>query len=302
MDADTINPQSLLFQPMNSEVPDATTNVSGTDFGPLDSGNISFDNVDLDTVKPGLTEPDVVDFGTWGSGTMDAGLTLTDPTYSGSASDKDLDLNEIATAPSGSGMLGLNAAGFGISGPTRSSTTLFHSMNPGMTTNQGTEYEKRDIDVLEENIADDTMTYRDMTGANNLNVNVIGIGIAGDQQTYSWNRMLPLSAAGQCPGVAEVRYTHTHPILPKQIGPGGSAERQRITLANWIEYRPKCHDAFATRVKITGNDWEEYRPFVEQLYIVENVKLEDVMRILETRFDFVATYVGFVYFSSFLSP
>lgn len=287
---------------MSFEVPDAMTNVSGTDFGPLGSGNISFDKVGLDMVKPGLTEPNIVGFGTWGSGTMDAGLMWTDPTYSGSTSDEDLDLNEIATAPAGSGMLGLNAAGFGISGPTHSSTTLFHSMNPGMTTNQGTEYEKRDIDVLEEITADDTMTYRDTTGANNLTANVRGTGIAGDQQTYSWNRTLPLSVAGQCPSVAEVRYTHTHPILPRQICLGGSAERQRITLANWIEYRPKCHDAFATRVKITRNDWEEYRPFVEQLYVVENVKLEDVMRILETRFDFVATYVGFVYFSSPLSP
>lgn len=42
---------------------------------------------------------------------------------------------------------------------------------------------------------------------------------------------------------------------------------------------------------ITAEDWEDYRPFLEQLYVVENVKLKEVMKILETKFGFVATYV-----------
>jgi hypothetical protein len=44
-----------------------------------------------------------------------------------------------------------------------------------------------------------------------------------------------------------------------------------------------------TRAKITADDWEDHRPFIEELYLVENVKLRDVMQIMENKFNFVAT-------------
>ena len=36
-------------------------------------------------------------------------------------------------------------------------------------------------------------------------------------------------------------------------------------------------------------DWEIHRPLIEQLYITENVKLRDVMRIMKENFTFIAT-------------
>ena len=57
------------------------------------------------------------------------------------------------------------------------------------------------------------------------------------------------------------------------------------------EFGPRGFDMRAKRAKITAHDWQEYRPFLEQLYLVENVKLKDVMEIMETRFGFAATYV-----------
>ena len=59
-------------------------------------------------------------------------------------------------------------------------------------------------------------------------------------------------------------------VLPKQTRPGGSAKREPIT----------------------SDDWEDYRPIIEQLYIIENVKLTDVMKILKAKFGFEATYVA----------
>ena len=65
--------------------------------------------------------------------------------------------------------------------------------------------------------------------------------------------------------------------------------RKRGELKGWTEYRPKSSGVMATRSKITTDDWQEHRPFIEQLYVVENLKLKDVMKTMEIRFGFVAT-------------
>ena len=52
---------------------------------------------------------------------------------------------------------------------------------------------------------------------------------------------------------------------------------------------PKCAGTWRMRDEITTQDWEEYRPFLEQLYIVEEMKLKDVMQALRVKFGFVAT-------------
>lgn len=301
MESETIDPRSLLSNPVNFEGTSAVMDIPGTGFAPVEFENTCFDK-DFGMTKPGLTELGTVGFGMLGSSTMDAGLTWIDPMYPGSTNFEDLDLTEIAAAPADSNMLGLDATDFGISGPGHGLTTPSDTMNPGKMACQITDYDKVDINMLEKNIIiDDTMTYPNTTGASNLNLNIRGIEIAGDQQTYSLNCTLPLSAAGQRHSGTEVGHTHIYPRLPRQIFPGGSAERQRVTSENWREYQPKCLTASAARAKITTDDWEEYRPFINQLYIVENVKLKDVMRILETRFNFVATYVKIVYFSSTLT-
>jgi hypothetical protein len=82
--------------------------------------------------------------------------------------------------------------------------------------------------------------------------------------------------------------TTPNPKQPAQTCLGDSATRKRVKSNNWREYRPKPRDA---RVRITAEDWQDYRPFLEQLYVVENVKLKEVMKILETKFGFMATYV-----------
>jgi Clr5 domain len=52
---------------------------------------------------------------------------------------------------------------------------------------------------------------------------------------------------------------------------------------------PNCPEELETRAKPDEDDWEIHKPFIEQLYIEENLKLRDVMQILEIKFDFKAT-------------
>jgi hypothetical protein len=51
----------------------------------------------------------------------------------------------------------------------------------------------------------------------------------------------------------------------------------------------KCPDEWTTRVNLDEEDWSIHKPIISQLYIKEEMKLKDVMLILEAKFGFKAT-------------
>jgi hypothetical protein len=155
--------------------------------------------------------------------------------------------------------------------------------------------------TLENDTLDGTAPCHGTIPPRNPDLGNKAIKIAEDQEIHSIDQILQSSTASQSKSAIDVGYSHHNrssnsplPTVLRQICPGsrchgGSAARKRAELKGWTEYRPKNPGVSATRAKITTEDWQEHRPFIEQLYLVENVKLKDVMQTMEIGFGFVAT-------------
>jgi hypothetical protein len=118
--------------------------------------------------------------------------------------------------------------------------------------------------------------------------------LEGQQVRFSYQEWQS-STAGPCDGTSHGCYhlQHSQTIFPHSTPPKGAGfrgfpENKNMRSGNWKEYQPKSLDTLATRKNITTDDWEDHRPFIEQLYLVENGKLEDVMQIMMARFGFEA--------------
>jgi hypothetical protein len=121
---------------------------------------------------------------------------------------------------------------------------------------------------------DNAAHYHPM-GLDNLNLS-IRAAMAGAQQVSSaWQFLQPTAA----------------PQLTNTPNLGGPQHAKFIHVPTKKLPERKCLGGRVARKRVTSDDWQEYRPFIEQLYIAENVKLTDVMKILKAKFGFEATYV-----------
>jgi hypothetical protein len=300
---DNLTPRSSLYKPMDYEVADGLIDFPSTEVGLVDFDTTTLDDIDFSMTKSGLMRPATIDGSMLQFVNVDTHFMEFDFMSSDSVDFGNVDLSGNAGAPMDSGILGMDAAGFGMftSRPTQSFTTVSDTVDPGTMIGQRVDHGMLDIDVLHNYVTDVSMNHHNLTSLGHLDLSTGETDVAGFQRPHSLTQTLGPSAAGYCHGSNEVGYRQhcrpmsgPHPTLPSQIYSGGSATKKTTTSDHWREYRPKCLDASATKAKIIADDWEEYRPFVEQLYVVENVRLKDVMQILQTRFGFVATYVPLI--------
>lgn len=274
--SDTIDPRSLLSGPANSEATDMGMNIPPTGFSFVDFGNISVD-VDFGMMKPGLQEPRTADFSVMG-------LKFIHPNFANLSA---VDVGEIAAGPEGyclfpSGLVHSRKRGSDVMGH---DTMLNQKANDAMML----------PDMPKNNLVAAGMNHHDLTGLSNLNPTARGIGTIGILRKHLANQASNLLTGGSRDNSCDASFLHQHRLTttpnPKwsvRTCLGDSAARKGVKSNNWREYQPKPRDA---SVGITAEDWQDYRPFLEQLYVVENVKLKEVMKILETKFGFVATYV-----------
>jgi hypothetical protein len=296
MHSDTRDPHLLLSKTVDVEVVDGLINFPSTNVGlDMNSGITVPDlmvpgTIDLRTPQSEEVEPDSVEFGIVNSGSTDFG---------------EVDLSENFDALASCGMSRLDEPTVGLfeRGPTLRLPTTSVRMGPGASTNQRMEWEMIDVDGVGNNSVDVTMTHHSTTSSNKFKYGTKVIDTREDQQMHSSNQELSPSAVSQCDDATNVGYppicssaTTQRLRSPEQVSAEGSTVRKRNRSDEWREYKPKCHDESATKARVTADEWQEYQPFLEQLYVVENMKLKDVMQILETKFGFVATYVILVQF------
>jgi hypothetical protein len=273
MHSDTIDPRSLLSRPANSEAMDMGMNIPHTGFSFVDFGNISMD-MDFGMMKPSLQEPRTADFSVMG-------LKFMHPNFSAA------NAGEIAAGPESyrlfdSGLVDSRKRGSDVMDH---DTMLNQRANDAMVLPDMPGNNPVAVDVI----------HHDLTGLSNPNPTIRGFGTMGIIQMHLADKASHLLTKGSGNDSCNVSFPHQqgltttpNPKRPAQICLGDSAARKRVKSNNWREYQPKTGDV---PVRITAEDWQIYRPFLEQLYVVENVKLKEVMKILETKFGFVATYV-----------
>jgi hypothetical protein len=260
---ETVNPQALQLQSTNFDAADDWMDFPSTDLGPEDFDTMTLDNVGGDKTKSGLTESETVNFG-------------FDFVNSDSITDRAFDPE-------------LTTAGRIDTGSLQPATTDFDAYYnyeiPDFTTasvSRGTT-NVRSIDdvttgtgVLEYPATNVTAARHRPVGLDNPNFSMRGAAMAGGQQVNSTGQFSQSPATPQLTntpnlsGPQRAKSTHlASQLLPKQTRLEGNAKREPVT----------------------PDDWEDHRPFIEQLYITENVKLTDVMKILKAKFRFEATYV-----------
>jgi hypothetical protein len=259
---ETVNPQALQLQSTNFDAADGWMDFPSTNLGPKDFDTMTLGNVDGDKTKSGLMESETVNF-------------VFDFVSSGSTTDRAFELELMTAGRIDTGSLQLATMGFdayynyAIPGFTTASascgTTNVRSIGDVMT----------DMGVLEYPTMNVSAARYHPVGLDNLNFSMGGAAIAGGRQVNSTGQFSQPPATPQLTntpnlgGPQRAKLTHlASQLLPKQTRLGGSAKREPIT----------------------SDDWEDHRPFIEQLYITENVKLTDVMKILKAKFGFEATY------------
>jgi hypothetical protein len=234
-----------------------------TDLGTEDFDTMTLDNVDDDKTKSGLME----------SETVNPGFEFVN---SGSTMGRAVELELMTAGRIDTGSLQLATAGI---------DAYYNYAIPGFTTASvscgTTNVRSRDdvmmgMGVLEYPTMNVTAARYYPVGLDNLNFSMRGDVMAGSQQVNSTGQFPQppatpkLTSTPNLGGPQPAKSTHlASQLLPKQTRLGGSAKREPIT----------------------SDDWEDHRPFIEQLYITENVKLTDVMKILKAKFGFEATYV-----------
>ena len=260
---ETVNPQALQLQSTNFDAADGWMDFPSTDLGTEDLDTMTVGSVDGDKTKSGLTE----------SETVNSGFDFVNP---GSTMDWAFDLELMTAGRIDTGCLQLATTDFdayyncAITGLTTASascgTTRVRSIDDAVT----------GMGVLKYPTVNATAARYHPMGLENLNFSMRGAAMAGGQQVNSTGQFSQPSSTPQPTNVPNLsgpqRAKSTHlasQLLPKQTRLGGSAKREPIT----------------------RDDWEDHRPFVEQLYITENMKLTDVMKIMKAKFGFEATYI-----------
>jgi hypothetical protein len=260
MTPETVNPQVLQLQRTNFDAADGWMDFQITDLGPEDFDTMTLGNVDGANTKSELAESETVNFANSAS-TVDWPFGL-----------------ECATAGRvDTGSLQLAITDFNVS---------YNYMIPGFTkasVSYGTGHVRSADDVmtgmgvLEYHPMDVTVAHNHPMGLDNLDFSIRGVAMLGDQQVNS---------TGQFP----------QPLAPPQLtnttNLGGSQHAKSTHLASQVLPKQTCLGGSVKGEPITSDDWEDHRPIIEQLYIIENMKLTDVMKILKTKFGFEATYVA----------
>jgi hypothetical protein len=248
---ETVNPQVLQLQRTNFDAADGWMDFPITDLGPEDFNTTTLDKVDGAKTKSGLMESETVGF-----------------VNSGSKIDWPFDLECMTAGDIDTGSLQLATMDFDASYNYAIPDVTKASVNCGTTDVRNTYDVMTGMGVLEYPTMNVTTAHYHPMGLDNLGF--------GDQQMNSTGQFSRHSAPPQLTnttglgGPQHAKSTHlASQVLPKQTRLGGSAKRESIT----------------------SDDWEDYRPFIEQLYVIENVKLTDVMKILKAKFGFEATYV-----------
>jgi hypothetical protein len=256
---ETVNPQALQLHRTNFDAADGWMDFTSTE----DFETMTLGNVDGDKTKSGLMESETANFG-------------FDFVNSGSTMDWAFDLELMTAGRIDTGSLQLATMDFdayynyAIPG----STTA--SMSCGTTNVRSIDDVMTGMGVLEYPAMNVTAARYHPMGLDNLNFSTRGAAMAGGQQVNSTSQFSQPPVTPQLTNTSNLgslqRAKSAHlasQLLSKQTRLGGSVKREPIT----------------------SDDWEDYRPFIEQLYITENVKLADVMKILKAKFGFEATYV-----------
>jgi hypothetical protein len=251
---ETVNPQALQLQSTNFDAADGWMDFPSTDLGTEDFDTMTVGNVDGDKTKSGLMESETVNSG--------FGFVNSDSTM-----DWAFDLELMIAGRIDTGSLQLVITDF---------DAYYNYAIPGFTNVRSIDDVMTDIGVPEYPTMNVTAARYHPIGLDYLNFSMRGAAMAGGQQVNSTGQFSQPPATPQLTntpnlgGPQRVKSTHlASQLLPKQTRLGGSTKRQPIT----------------------SDDWEDYRPFIEQLYITENTKLTDVMKILKAKFGFEATYV-----------
>jgi hypothetical protein len=260
---ETVNPQALQLQSTNFDAADGWMDFPSADLGPEDFDIMTLGNVDGDKTKFGVMESETVNPG-------------FDFVSSGSTIDRAFDLELMTASRIDTGSLQLATMDF---------DAYYSSAIPGFTTasvSYGTTNVRSIGDVmtgmgvLEYPTVNVTAACYHPMDLDNFNFSMRRATMTGGQQVNSTGQFSQPPATPQLINTPNLgspqRAESTHlasQLLPKQTRLGGSAKREPIT----------------------SDDWEDHRPIIEQLYITENVKLTDVMKVLKAKFGFEATYV-----------
>jgi hypothetical protein len=257
---ETVNPQALQLQRTNFDAADGWMDFPITDFGLEDFNTTTLDNVDGAKTKSGLMESETVDI-----------------VNSGSTTDWPFDLECVTAGRIDTGSLQLATMDFDASYNYTIPGFTKALVSCGTTNVRSTDDVMTGMGVVEYPTMNVTAAHYHPMGLGNLNFGMRGTTTLGNQQVNSTGQFPQSSAPPQLTnttnlgGPQHAKSTHlASQVLPKQTRLGGSTKREPVT----------------------SDDWEDYRPFIEQLYIVENVKLTDVMKILKAKFEFEATYVA----------
>lgn len=259
---------------------DVLVDFPGSELVSLEFPNTAFNSMDYDTMEPGTIGLASLHFCSAGTHS-----TRFDLTNSGSTESGHISFCGNPWATTDSGMSGLYATGFCS---LESDTT--HRLTADSDTTAPVTIAGHRIDAkrLDSNKMYVPVANYDPIESHNLNSGTDRINnLAVQQRQSSSQGWQASSTAGQFSstnnGACHSQDNQTslpHPTLPKQAS---------FRSDNWREYQPRSLDVYTTRAKITADDWEDHRPFIEHLYLVENVKLKDVMQIMETKFSFAAT-------------
>ena len=285
------------LEPMSYETADGLIDFPDNGLVSLDFPNTAFDSMNYDMMKPTWTYPCMTDLNMLQFDNVDAGSMEFDVTNSGSTESGDINFSENTWAPTDSGVPKLDEMRFG-SAESETTHTLMAASNtidPVTIAGQSMSHDRIDVNRIDSNSADVTVTNYDLIGSCNLNPGTGGTDNPGSQHIQPSYQKRQTSAAGQCndtnTGVYYLQHSQTpfpHLKSHKQPTLGIIPASKNMRPDNGKEYQPKSLDMLTTRAKITADDWEDHRAFIKQLYLVENVKLEDVMQIMEIRFGFVA--------------
>ena len=281
------------IEPMSYETADGLIGFPGNGVVSLDFPDTAFDSMNYDTMKPTWTDPSMADLNMLQFDNVDAEFMEFGVTNSGSMESGDINFSENTWAPTDSGVSKLDEMRFGSVESETTHTLMAASNTIDSVTIAGQSMSHDGINV--NRIDSNSATNYDLIGSCNLDPGTGGIDNPGGQHIQPSYRKRQTSAAGQCndtnTGVYYLQHSQTpfpHLKPPMQPILGIIPASKNMRPDNWKEDQPKSLDMLTTRAKITADDWEDHRPFIKQLYLVENVKLEDVMQIMEIRFGFVA--------------
>lgn len=260
MAPETVNSRALQLQRTNFDAADGWIDFPITDLDLEGFDTTTLGNVDGAKTKSGFTESETMDF-----------------VNSGSTIDWPFDLECMTAGRIDTGSLQLAAMDFDASYNYTIPGFIEGSVSRGTTNVRSADDVMTCMGVLEYPSMNVTAAHYHPIGLDNLGFGMRGAAMLGDQRVNSTGQFSQPPVPSQLTnttnlgGSQHAKSAHSaSQVLPKQTRLAGSVKREPIT----------------------SDDWEDYRPFIEQLYIIENVKLTDVVKILKAKFGFEATYVA----------